>query len=200
MMIFRWIAMMSLLAVALIAPAHAQIGTGGGPLDVSADALDIDRDARIAVYTGAEGGVIAKQGDATLRCRKLTLYFAPRAGAAPQSGSSIDQSFGDLIRAVAETDVFYITPRERAAGDGAVYVAETDTITLDAAAGKRVQLVQDDNVAEGARLMINLTTGKSNLVGSTGAGGRIRTLITPRQGTPATPAPKPDAPPAASPR
>lgn len=199
MMIFRWIAIIGLLAIMPVVSAHAQIGTGGGAIDVSADALDIDREARIAIYTGADGGVIARQGDATLRCRKLTLYFAPRRGAAPQSGSGIDQSFGDLVRAIAETDVFYITPRERAAGDGAVYEAETDIITLNAAAGKRVQLVQDDNVAEGARLMINLATGQSNLVGSSGAGGRIRTVINPKQGAPAPPAPKPAAPATAPP-
>lgn len=196
----RWIAMAGLLALALITPAHAQIGTGGGPVDVSADAGDIDPEMRVVTYTGAEGGVIARQGDATLRCRKLTLYFAPRTGSAPQSGSNINQSFGDLERAIAEGEVFYITPRERAAGDSAIYLAATDIITLDAAPGKRVQLVQGQDVAEGARLMINLTTGKSNLVGSTGAGGRIRTVINPKAGAPAPPAPKAEAPQPAAPR
>lgn len=166
---------------AMYSGAHAQIGQGGGPIDVTADSLEVDRPNRVAVYTGR---VIATQGNSRLRAQKLTLTFGQRGPSSSSAdGAGIDESFGSLDQAIAEEEVFYITPTERATGDRGVYMSATDSITLQGTNGRRVQLIRDTDIAEGAYLTINLATGKSVLQGAAqnGTTGRVRTVINPKE-------------------
>lgn len=173
------IILISLLA--LSGAAYAQIGQGGGPIDITADSVEVDRPNRVAIYTGR---VIATQGDSRLRAQKLTLTFGQRAPSGPRAdGAGIDDSFGSLDQAIAEDEVFYVTPTERATGDRGIYTSSTDSITLQGTNGRRVQLIRDADVAEGALLTINLATGKSVLQGvaQNGTAGRVRTVINPKE-------------------
>ena len=60
------------------APASAQIGKNGGPVDIESDQLQVIDAERKAVFSG---NVDAQQGDARLKSRVLTVFFAQNAAA-----------------------------------------------------------------------------------------------------------------------
>src|SRR5262245_20663705 len=99
------------------APAFAQIGKSGGPVDIESDQLQVVDAERKAVFSG---NVDAQQGDGRLKARTLTVFFAQKAAAAPGSqsaGEALGASFGEIERLIADGDVLYLTSAERARGD-----------------------------------------------------------------------------------
>lgn len=175
------------------APAFAQIGKAGGPVDIESDQLQVVDAERKAIFSG---NVDAQQGDARLKSKTLTVFFAqkPAATSASQSaGEALGASFGEIERLVAEGDVLYLTPTERARGDYGVYEMKTDTITLTGG----VVVTRGDNVIKGDKMTIEVSSGKTTIVsnGPTAAAGgkkppRVRGVF---QQAPKTPAEAPKA-------
>ncbi|PWE18411.1 hypothetical protein DDZ18_02050 [Marinicauda salina] len=161
-----------LLAFGLSGAARAQgLGEppGEGPLDVSADEVEVfDREGR-AVYSG---DVNATRGDVRLRAERIEVFFQRREGG----------GFGDIRRLVAEGEVYYVTPTEVARGDRGVYEVADEIITLTG----EVVLTQGCNVSTGEALVANLNTGFSSLSGAGGEveGGRVRSVFFPDEGAP----------------
>ena len=159
------IAILGAAALACAAPSVAQIGAGRGPIDIRADTVTFDENQRRATY---RGDVDARQGDARILSDRLDIVF--EAGEA-------DGEMGEVRQISATGDVFYITPRERARGDRAVYTLEDDRIVMTG----DVVVTQGDNVITGRKLTIEVETGRSTIDGQE---GRVRTVITPRDGRP----------------
>ncbi len=151
----------------IAAPAFAQIGKSGGPVDIESDQLQVVDAERKAVFSG---NVDAQQGDSRLKSRILTVYFGakPATAVGASTGEALGSSFGEIERLVAEGDVLYLTPTERARGDVGVYEMKTDQITLTGG----VVVTRGDNIIKGDRMVIEVATGKttisSNAVTSTG--------------------------------
>jgi lipopolysaccharide export system protein LptA len=155
--------------------ASAQIAGGGGPIDVRADrARFLEGEARV-VYTGS---VVAKQALSELRADTLTIEFERRAGAG--TAGAVGSGVGDAQRIIAEGNVLYLTPTERARGNRAVYEYASDTITMTG----DVILTRGEDVLTGPTLVIEVSKGISTI-----QGGRVRTVITPRGEGAAAPAP-----------
>lgn len=168
MNIFALASLAAAISTLLAAPsALAQAGAisppGEGPLDVSADDLDVfDRENRI-VYSG---DVNAVRGNTRLRADRIEVFFEPAQGG----------GFGSVTRLVADGEVFYVTPAEVIRGDRGVYdfVAGEIVLTGD------VVLTQGCNVSTGSQLTANLDTGVSQLAGSQDdAGERVRSVFFP---------------------
>lgn len=163
-------AVLALAASSLFAApaALAQTGAisppGDGPLDISADDLDVfDRENRI-VYSG---DVNAVRGDTRLRADRIEVFFEPAAGA----------GFGSVTRMHATGEVFYVTPTEVIRADRGVYDFSEGQIVLTGG----VVLTQGCNVSTGERLTANLDTGVSQLAGSEEEGQRVRSVFFPER-------------------
>ena len=158
------------LSGALTFAASAQISGQRGPIQIEADQLDfIDSEAR-AVYVG---NVDAVQGDARIRAEQLTIYFEQRSEDG-SSATALGGNMGDVQRLVAEGEVFYLTPTERARGDRGVYDYSTDTITLTG----NVTVTRGENVIAGDTLVVDVANGISRVSSESRARGeRVRTVI-----------------------
>jgi lipopolysaccharide export system protein LptA len=155
----------SILAAAVLAMsgvAHAQ-GLGpnaDGPIDITADELEVQNKACTSVWRGKAEML---QGEARLRADVLKAFFQPKAGATSATGSG---ACGDMIRMEAEGNVYYVTSKnQRVRGDAGVYDAQNETVTLTG----DVVAVQDQNVLRGSRMIFNTQTGEGRMVG--GASG-----------------------------
>ena len=183
------------------APAHPApiFGAGSGPIDISADELEVVNAENRAVW---KGNVEAIQGMNRLRTPLLTVFFAktaPAPGAAPASAPAtpggLGAGFGSIQRMEAEGPVYYVTPQQNARGDHATYEAALNQIVMTG----NVVLVQDKNVVQGDRLTIDTVTNHSTLVSNaqTRAGKRVRGVFyqaQTQQAGGATSAAKPSAP------
>jgi len=130
--------------------AFAQLSTSGGPVDISADALEIVDAKNLAIYSGH---VDVIQDDARLQANKIKVQF----NKGEKDGGALSASWGEIRTITAIGDVFYTTPGEVARGDRAVYQLSSDTITLTG----DVVVTQDGNVIRSSKLVINVTTGEA---------------------------------------
>ncbi len=157
------------LAAVFASGASAQLSRQSGPIQIEADRLDfLDKEAT-AVYMG---NVDAVQGDARIRAEKLTIFFEKNQG--DDGGGGLGSGVGDVQRLVAEGEVFYMTPQEKAKGDRGVYNYQDDTITLTG----NVTLTRGENVIVGDRLVVDISEGRSRMESDSRAKGeRVRTVI-----------------------
>jgi lipopolysaccharide export system protein LptA len=167
------------VAIALLsgAPALAQ-GLGpnsDGPLDITADELEVQNKTCVSVWRGRAE---ALQGQSRLRADVLRAVFEPTPGQAGTSGIGAN-ACGPLIRLEAEGSVFYVTGKEqRVRGDAGTYDAGSETVTLTG----DVIAVQGQNVLRGSRMVFNTKTGEGRMMGaSTGRnqGARPRGVFYP---------------------
>jgi lipopolysaccharide export system protein LptA len=151
------------------------------PIDISADGVDIFQPQRLIVY---KGNVEAISDDTRLRTPELRVYYKPKTppppGAKPAPGVGDPQSEANSIDHIeAAGPVYYITPTENARGDHGTYVADTTTYTLTG----NVVVVQGKSVGKGDRLVMNRTTGESNLYSDhpQAPKERVRMILYPNQ-------------------
>lgn len=170
------------------------------PIRINANSLEVRDQEKQAVFSG---NVVVQQGDTTLRCRELVVYYDGKktgeanGGAAPNAealaaGSPINSS---AIRRLEIIGSVVVTTKEQTAtGDKGVFETASNTITL---VGAPVVLTSGPNVIRGKQLTVDLASGLSRF-----DGGRIESVIVPGsvkqmeapkpgEAKPAKPAPKP---------
>lgn len=141
--------------LATAAPAAAQLSrSSDGPIDVTADELEVQQNECISVW---RGNAEALQGDTRLRANVMRMYMSKAAGKPGASGSC-----GELRRLEADGGVYYVTPQQRVRGDNGVYDATNETIVLTG----DVVAVQGQNVLRGTRMVFNSRTGEGKMEGS----------------------------------
>lgn len=162
------------LALGAAAPAAAQqLGPDAdGPVDITADELEVQNRACVSTWRGRAE---ALQGNARLRADVIRAIFETRSGG---SGTGT-AACGDLIRMEAEGQVYYVTSKDqRVRGDAGTYDARNDTVVLTG----DVVAVQGQNVLRGTRMVFNTQTGEGRMTGqATGrnAEGRPRGVFYP---------------------
>lgn len=157
------------LAVFAVAPAHAQLSEGGGPVSYSADNLEyFDGERRLVLV----GDVDIVQSDARLRANRITLFFSGNGDTSDQGGLAA----GDIDRMIAEGDVFYVRPQQSARGNRAVYDVAQDSVTFSG----NVVVASDDNIIRGETMVLQIGSRRTTI--RPNAGGRVRGVITPREG------------------
>jgi lipopolysaccharide export system protein LptA len=182
----RTAAPLALLA-SLAAPAFAQDNSAlrghntNAPIDIASDRIEVQDRADRAIWVG---NVHVVQGDMTMDAARMTVAYrkATTPGANPEIG-----------RIDASGNVVVVSPSERARGNYGIYDLDKRIITLIGA----VTLTRGTNTVNGARLVINLNTGRATVDGSavggtggsttTSSGGRVTGHFTvpPRTTTPA---------------
>ena len=178
------------------------------PVRVRSDVLEVRNQKKVATYTG---NVHLVQGDTTLRCKTLIVYYDGDQGAAqapaakseakPDAKSEAKSAAksaaqpaaatpagGGNIRYMEAIGQVVVTQNDQTAtGDKAVYDMPTNLITLSASAGNYVAVTQGPNVVEGLRLVVHLDTGVSHFEG----GVRSRFIPGNNNADDAKPAPEP---------
>lgn len=165
------------------APAPAQrqspLGALGSsnskePIKIDADRLDVfERDGK-AVFAG---NVVAVQGDTTMRCSVLTVFYEqPKTQAGGRAATPVPAAGaqGDAIRKIdCKGPVTIVQKDQIATGDNAIFDRAANKVLLDG----NVALSQGQNVTKGEKLVYDLNTGIANV--ETKPGGRVRALFVP---------------------
>lgn len=166
-----WLAgaiLLTALSAAAGAPASAQLSARGGPISYSADNLEYMDGNRQLVLTG---NVDVVQDDSRLQSDKLTLFF--KGGA---TGASNALGTGDIDKIIAEGQVFYVRPDQKARGDRAVYETASDSVTFTG----NVVVATDENVIRGETLVLEISGGRTTI--RPGSGNRVQGVFRPKQG------------------
>ncbi len=165
---------LALIFTAAAGATQAQIASGKGPIDISADHQSADNNKHMTTY---KGRVEALQGQNRMRSDQLDIYFrqAPDAsnGGTTAGGGG---AFGDIDRLEASGNVYFVTPTEVIRGDHAVYSAASDTIEVTG----NVVATSGENVERGSRLIVHVNAKTSEMIGE-GSTGRVRTVVYPNK-------------------
>lgn len=139
------------------------------PVEITADSLEVLQEQEVAVF---RGNVEAVQGDLTLKSALLRVYYGGDGGSEETAGAL---PAGDIARLEAEGGVVFTTPEQSVRGAQAVYDVAKEQITVEG----NVVLQQGANIIRGERLVVDLGAGRSQIVGTPSAGGRVRGVFVP---------------------
>lgn len=124
------------------------------PVEVSADALNVDQGNGQAVF---DGNVLVVQGDVRMSAGKITIVY----------GQDGDGNASGIERLLAEGGVTFVTTTDAAEAREAIYAVAEGVVTLTG----EVLLTQGANAISGERLVIDLTSGAGRME------GRVRTIF-----------------------
>jgi lipopolysaccharide export system protein LptA len=131
------------------------------PVDISSDRIEVQDRADRAIFSG---NVHATQADLSLDTQRLTVAYSTAQGSSgnPQI-NRLDAAGGVVVR----------DPSETARGDFGIYDLDKKLITLIG----NVQLTREQNRVSGARLVIDLDSGRAVIDGGppgvNQTGGRV---------------------------
>jgi lipopolysaccharide export system protein LptA len=161
--------------------AWAQLAPGNGPIDMSADELELIDAQHIAIWRGS---VDALQGTNRMRADQVKLFFSGKAAAPTKAGGASagapGKNWGDVERMEAEGNVFFVSPQQRARGDHALYSLGAGDLVMTG----DVIVAQGDSVVKGDKLIIEVKTGHATMVAAAkgrGAKNRVRGVFYPQQ-------------------
>ena len=160
------------------------------PVQIEAASLEVRDKNKTATFSG---DVQVVQGDTTMKCQKLVVFYgqevgiahggapAPDAKPAPTSALPGPKGAQNIRRIEARGGVTVITKDQNASGDLGVYDLIAKTITLTG----NVVVSQGQNVIHGERVVVDTVSGnarvESNNQGGGGTPSRVRALIQPNQ-------------------
>ncbi|HVX37522.1 MAG TPA: LPS export ABC transporter periplasmic protein LptC [Hyphomicrobium sp.] len=125
------------------------------PYDVTSDRLDVDDNAKTALFTG---NVVTVQGNFTIQSAEMTAYYTGRAGL--EASDDKGKSGAALTRIKAKKSVLVVSKDgQKATGDWAEVNVKTNMATL----GGAVVLTQGKNIVRGTKLLIDMTTGEATI-------------------------------------
>lgn len=170
------------------------------PINIDAGKLDyFDKEQKL-IYSG---GVVAVQGDSTLKASQLTIFLVKDAAAPPgkattgetavaattaagQDAASGPAAGSSVKRMEAKGPVTLVSKDQVGTGDNGTFDKAENKVTLTG----NVTLSQGANVTKGDKLVYNLTTGQAQ-VSSGQTAGRVQSLFVPGSGAPKDPAAAP---------
>lgn len=133
--------------------------TPGAPIDIEANALDVDDNVKVAVF---RGDVHVVQGDFDLRTAELHAHYSGQSALAdPAAGSGGSGGEGSKLTRIQAKRKVLVTSKggQTATGDYADFDSAANTVTLSG----DVVLTQGQNVIHGSRLVIDMATGHTRI-------------------------------------
>jgi len=154
--------------------AFGNLGSNKEPIKIDADKLDVfDKESR-AVF---DGNVVAVQGDSTMKCTTLTVFYEPRNQGGEAKPASVASSAGASDNSIRKIDckgpVTIVSKTQVATGDNATFDRLANKVFL---IGNAV-LSDGPNVTRGERIVYDLNTSVANV--ETAPGGRVKALFVP---------------------
>jgi lipopolysaccharide export system protein LptA len=129
----------------------------GKPVQIDAASLEVRDKDKMATFLG---NVRMIQGDTTLRCKTLVVFYdqdaTPGAMPAAQPGPGGNNQ---IKRLEAKGDVIVTQKDQIATGDNGTFDMKSNTVTLFGG----VVVTQGQNTLKGERLVVDLTTGVSHV-------------------------------------
>jgi len=163
------------------------------PVNIKSAALEVQDRNKMATFTG---NVHLVQGDTTLRCKVLVVYYdadQTTGGPTVKSAAPGPSGSSQIRRMEAKGSVVVTQKDQTATGELGVYDMPDQTVTLTSPGGGKVSVTQGPNILRSPRLVVHLDTGISHFVGG------VEALINPESNknpaAPAAPAAGPKAPP-----
>jgi len=156
------------------------------PIQIEAATLEVRDKSKTAVFSG---NVVVTQGDTTMKCKSLVVFYGPEEGAARPAATAARPAAGppkgaqDIRRIEARGGVTVATKDHNASGDLGVYDLKAKTITLTG----NVVVSQGKNVLRGERVVVDTTTGNARVESGSTTQNRVRALILPSKHENGTP-------------
>jgi len=154
----------------------------GQPIAIEAARLEVRDKSKVATFSG---NVKVVQGDTTLRCKSLVVFYedqaTPGAAKAASPGPGGSQQ---ISRLEARGSVVVTQKDQTATGELGLFDMRTNTVTLSGG----VVVSQGQNVVQGDKLVVDLTTGVSRV------DGKARMLIQQQPGATGQTGPLPGRP------
>jgi lipopolysaccharide export system protein LptA len=163
------------------------------PIHIEAATLEVHDKAKTATFSG---NVQVVQGDTTMRCRSLVVFYGAEEGAGtaakpaaarPAAGGpatpGMPQGAQSIRRIEARGGVTVVAKDQNASGELGVYDLKTKTITLTG----NVVVSQGKNVLHGERVVVDTATGNARVESGATTHDRVRALIQPGKGANGTP-------------
>ncbi len=193
-----WMVMMALAAVPVAAAAQPRSTTNGPgllqeqnqdqPIQIESATLEVHDKEKMATFSG---DVQVTQGDTTIKCQSLVVFYggertasgraaaaAPQSAAKPGQATALPQGANDIRRIEARGGVTVISKDQNASGDLGVYDLRKKTITLTG----NVVVSQGKNVLHGDRVVVDTVTGNAHFESNASGPSRVRALIQPGKG------------------
>jgi lipopolysaccharide export system protein LptA len=150
----------------------------GQPVQIEAARLEVRDKQKVATFTG---NVKVVQGDTTMRCKTLVVFYEQKSNDAPGGKPMPAAQPGpggasQISRLEAKGSVVVTQKDQTATGDTGLFDMKANTVTLL----NNVVVSQGPNVLRGERLVVDLTTGVSK-VDAGNSSGPVRMLILPQQ-------------------
>ena len=160
----------------------------GQPVQIEASRLEVRDKQKVATFSG---NVKVVQGDTTMRCKTLVVFYEQKPGDSPGKAMPAAQpgpgGASQISRLEAKGNVVVTQKDQTATGDTGLFDMKANTVTLL----NNVVVSQGPNVLRGERLVVDLTTGVSK-VDAGNSSGPVRMLI--QNGVPQAPSNGPPAP------
>ena len=147
------------------------------PVQINAQTLEVRDKSKVATYTG---NVRLVQGDTTLRCTKLIVYYDGEQAAGNSVKAATPGPAGSQqIRHIEAIGSVIVTQKDQTAtGEKAIYDIKDDTVTLSPVPGGYVVVTQGQDVVRGRHLTVHLASGVSQF-----DGGDVMSVIVPKNQT-----------------
>jgi lipopolysaccharide export system protein LptA len=155
------------------------------PVKIESARLEVRDKEKKATFAG---DVHLTQGDVTLTCKTLIVFYeqnaAPNAAnpssarvasTQPTAGPPGPGGQSQIRRLEAIGDVVVVQKEQTATGNTGTFDMKTNTITLEG----NVVVTQGMNVVRGERMVVDMTTGVSRVEPSKGGHGRVEGLFLP---------------------
>jgi lipopolysaccharide export system protein LptA len=152
--------------------AFGALGSNKEPIKIDADRLDVfDKESR-AVFAG---NVVAVQGDSTIKCTTMTVFYESRAapGAAKPAAPAAQGADNSIRKIDCKGPVTIVSKTQAATGDNATFDRIGNKVLLIG----NVTLSDGPNVTRGERIVYDLNSGIANV--ETAPGGRVKALFVP---------------------
>ncbi len=160
------------------------------PVQIDAASLEVQDKNKMATFSG---DVHVTQGEMTMKCQSLVVFYGPERGAGPTVASAapanppagagpkqgaMPQGSQDIRRIEARGGVTVTTKDQNASGDLGVYDLKKKTITLTG----NVVVSQGKNVLHGDRVVVDTVSGNAHFESGSATQNRVRALILPSKG------------------
>jgi lipopolysaccharide export system protein LptA len=150
------------------------------PVHIEATTLEVRDKDKVATFSG---DVRVKQGDTTMRCKSLVVFYeqeeeAGAKGNAMQAASPGPGGQQKIKRLEARGGVIVTQKDQTATGESGIFEMKSNTVTLVG----NVVMTQGQNVLRGERLMVDLTSGVSRVESGKNGQSRVQGLFLPGSG------------------
>ena len=125
----------------------------GEPMEITSSRMEAFNEKQLVVFSG---NAVVKQGNSVLKSDQLFLYYKKEPDKKYQTGAVEKDRMGDLDRIEAKGNVSLTQGERIATGDDAIYLRESNKITLT---GNAV-LIEGKNSIKGDRVIIFLNENR----------------------------------------